>query len=126
MSTESAETYKLILPIEDPKELASLKKKVEVLRHRNSVLIQEFTNRGAPLDFQVGMIHTMFEGLVEIGALREDQWLAIQMIWEERFNKQITHMKGQLEEALRVARNRARLVTPTGKPVGQQLIIPGS
>jgi len=125
MSTEYLSPV-ISLPMDD-EDKANCKKRVERLRHTNSVLLNELANRGGAVDFQVGMIHTMFEGLVEIGALREDQWLAIQLIWEERFNGQLTHMKGQLEEAIRTARNQARLITPPGSKNGhQQLIIPGS
>jgi len=121
-----AETYKLVLPIEDPKDLANLKKRIERLRHTNSVLMREMEQRGAGVDFQTGMLLTFFEGLVEIGALREDQWLTIQMIWEERFNKQITTMKGQLEKAIEQARTRARLAVPGRDQHAGQLIIPGA
>lgn len=125
MSSETTSPT-ISLPITDPEDLANAQKRVERLRKANSVLIQEFATQGAPIDFQVGMIHTMFEGLVEIGALREDQWLVIQMIWEERFNRQLTAMKGQFRAAVEQARVKARLAVPGRQNGAQQLIIPGT
>jgi len=114
------------LPL-DEEGLANAKKRVERLRHTNSVLVRNMENAGAGIDFQAGMIETYFEALVEIGALREDQYVVMKLIWEERFNKQLTTMKGQLEKAIEQARMRAKLAVP-GRQNGQQqqLIIPGT
>lgn len=111
------------LPMADD-EKVNCKKRIDRMRHTNSVLLNELASKGGQVDFQVGMIHNMFESLVEIGALEEDQWLAIQLIWEERFNEQLTHMRGQMQEAIDLARRQARLVTPGAKPGG--LILPGT
>lgn len=114
----------LTLPMDDS-EKEKCKGRIERLRHTNTVLLTELQSVGAGVDYTVGMIHTMFESLVEIGALEEDQWLTLQLIWEERFNSQLTAMKGQVQKAISQAETRARLgVAGAGQP--PKLIIPNT
>jgi hypothetical protein len=111
------------LPMSE-EDRAQVTKRIDRLRTNNTVILGDMQNRGAQVDFMVGMIHTYFEALVDIGALEQDQWLALQLIWEERFNDQLTTTKRQFEGMVEQARNRAKLAVASAQP--GKLILPGA
>jgi hypothetical protein len=126
MTTSEIDDSPIIsLPLDDD-GLANCKKRVERLRHTNSVLYRDLENAGAEVTFVIAMLETYFEALVDMGALREDQHAVMQLIWEERWNKRLTEMKAELQRLIDKARVERRLQVPGRQNGQQQLIIPGT
>jgi hypothetical protein len=90
----------------------SVKAQVDRLRHANTVIMHELSKVGAGVDFVVGMVNTYFETMVALEIITEDQWLDMQLTWEQRFNKQLTQMQAQVRDTIERQQVRQRLVIP--------------
>jgi hypothetical protein len=115
----------LELPFDEAAKQHTLEQ-IDRLRLANATHLRDIEQMGSGVEFAIGMISTFFETMVELGKLTEDEWLAIQLSWEERFNHQLSQMKAQLLAAIEKERARQTLsrgiLTPGG---GQKLIVPG-
>lgn len=94
------------------------------LRQANFVHLQEIQSTGASVDLGSMMVTAYFEGMVELGLLTEDEHLALQLMWEERFAHQLKQMKAQIEKMIEQAQARQRLAA-LGRP-HSGLIVPGT
>lgn len=98
------------VPIPESSEV--IEARVNKLRHANAVIMQELSNVGAGVEFTVGMVSTYFETMVALEIITEDQWLDMQLTWEQRFNKQLTAMQAKVRETIERQQVRQRLIVP--------------
>lgn len=95
-----------------PDSSEAIQARVDRLRHANTVIMADLAKVGAGVDFMVGMVHTYFETMVALEIITEDQWLDMQLTWEQRFNNQLTQMQARVREAVEKQQVRSRLVIP--------------
>lgn len=104
MTKDPEET--LTIPFETPAARNDVKLRIARERKANTVILEELSSYGVPINYVTGMIVSHFEAMVELGIIHEDQWTAMQLIWEERFNEQLRQMLGSVRqqvEQMRIA-----------------------
>lgn len=95
-----------------PDSSEAIQARVDKLRHTNSVILKELSQLGAGVDFFGAMVTTYFETMVALELITEDQWLDMQLTWEQRFNTHLTQMQARVQDAVEKQAVRQRLIVP--------------
>ena len=122
-------TYEIQSVTEDMLDSEQLKEwnAIKAIRERNASRIAEIENLNVALDLSVARMEHLMSGLLAMGVLTMDQWLALQKDWELTLRKQsqdiLQQRKAQYAEELR--RQRKQKAQQTGR-TESGLIVPPS
>jgi len=99
---------------------------LDKLSAKNSQLLQAARQMGAQPDFSAAMLDSYFEALVALGKITEDDYLAIQYVWEQRFHNTLKDNVERLRE-MRSKQQAAQAAVAGGivTPGQRKLIVPG-